>query len=110
VQVPHATLVQVPHATLVRRLKPHTACIARDKKSSASTVVSSHNSNISKRSAMLDNLNPVFPAMQNQEARLEQDMAREQTAKPHPADEISLLMGYWQKDLAQYFLVQFGTF
>ncbi len=59
---------------------------------------------------MLDNLNLVFPIPEIRETRLEHDMARERTAQPHPADEISLLTGYWHKDLANYFLVQFGAF
>lgn len=59
---------------------------------------------------MLDSLNLVFPIPQNHETPLEHDMAREQTAQPHPTDEINLQTGYWHKDLASYFLVQFGTF
>ena len=58
---------------------------------------------------MLDNLDLMLPIPENH-ARLEPDMAREQTAKPHPADEISLQTGFWQKDLARYFLMQFSTF
>ncbi len=58
---------------------------------------------------MLDNLNLVFPVIQNH-TRLEPDMARERTVQPHPADEISIQTGSWQKDLASYFLVQFSTF
>jgi hypothetical protein len=59
---------------------------------------------------MLDNLELVFPVIQHHQTSLELDLAQEQTAKPHPADEIWLQTGFWQKDLAQYFLVQFGTF
>lgn len=58
---------------------------------------------------MLDNLDLMLPIPENH-ARLEPDMAREQTAKPHLADEINLQTGCWHKDLASYFLVQFGTF
>ena len=58
---------------------------------------------------MLDNLDLMLPIPENH-ARLEPDMAREKTAKPHPTDEINLQTGYWHKDLASYFLVQFGTF
>ncbi len=59
---------------------------------------------------MLDNLNLVFPIIENHETRLEPDMAREQTVQPHPAEEISLQTSYWEQDIAHYFLVQFGTF
>ncbi len=59
---------------------------------------------------MLDNLNLVFPVIENQETRLEHDVAREQTVPPHPADEISLQPNYWQTDITSYFLVQFSSF
>ena len=58
---------------------------------------------------MFDNLNLVFPIPENH-VRLEHNTAREFEAKPYPADEISLQTGYWHADLANYFLVQFGTF
>jgi hypothetical protein len=58
---------------------------------------------------MLDNLNLIFLVPENH-TKPEPDMPREQMAKPHPADEISLRTDCWQKDLASYFLMQFGTF